>query len=335
LVACFIPAGAIRTLPSNVKQLDDVLTIIKEPTDALIPIWFQYQVHELKFTQPQQGLWTGVESSPPDYKNMATGLPGDLGVLQKNDCTDVHSISTSNYEFEQGHSARFTLQEAGGDVGTGDEKGGTATENALAIGKVNELSVGIYKICYATATSGADSQEDFKELTKTIEILPTPATKPTLSVPRSVILGQDIVVSWASNGGLQEVQSDGNSWLGLFSKDSCPTTHDCYVSYQFISANAFTGTVIFSQSDYKFSGVFEVRHFKGTTRNGQGIVCRGQPGVPSETYVRCRLEAATTSEVITVAGQDIEQTEDLALRPGLEAVFGNGNRGRYHRTKLT
>jgi len=333
LVACFIPAGAIRTLPSNVKQLDDVLTVIKEPTDAVIPSWFQYQVHELKFTMPQQGVWTGVESSPPDYKNLATGLPGDIVVLQKDDCAGVHSISTSNFAFEQGHSAKFTLQEVGGDIGAGDEKGGTALEYSLAIGKVNELSVGIYKICYATSTSGGESQEDFKELTKTIEILPTPATKPKLSAPRSVILGQDIVVSWASNIGLEEVQSDSNSWLGLFKRDSCPTTHDCYVSYQFIRAD-FTGTVIFSQSDYKISGEFEVRYFKGTTRNGQGIVCRGQPGVTSETYVYCGLEAATTSEVITVAGQDIDQTEDLTLWPGLEAVFGHGNRGRYHRKKV-
>jgi hypothetical protein len=334
LVACFIPAGAIKDLHTNVKQLDDVLTIIKEPTDALITSWFQYQVHELTFTRPQQGKWQDIELASPDYKNLAAGLPGDIVVLQKSNCNNVHQIAPSNFVFNQGHTAKFVLQEAGGTL-QGDEKGGAAQERALATGKVNELGTGIYKICYATGTSGGESQDDFKELAKTIEILPTPETRPTLSAPRSVILGQDIVVSWASNIGLQEVQSETSSWLGLYRRGSCPTTHDCWIGYQFIAANEFTGTVIFSSADYKFSGEYEVRYFKGDTRNSQGIVCRGQPGVPSETYINCALEVATTSELITVAGQDIDETENLALRPGLEAVFGNGNRGRYHRVKLT
>ena len=158
---------------------------------------------------------------------------------------------------------------------------------------------------------------------------------PSISAPRSLILGQDIVVSWASNIGLQERDSVTSSWLGLFEKDSCPDTHECHVAYQFISSGDESGTVIFSQSDYKNSGDYEVRYFKGDTRNGQGVVCRGQPGVPTETYMMCTLETAAISEGITVAGQDIDETEDLALRPGLEAVFGHGNRGRYHRTKLT
>merc|ERR1712127_796906 len=141
---------------------------------------------------------------------------------------------------------------------------------------------GIYKICYATKSSGGESQNDFIEFAREVEILPTPATQPSLSVPRSVILGQDIVVSWASNIGLQDVQSDVNSWLGLFQKGSCETTHDCWVAYQSIAARENTGTVIFSQKDYKFSGLLEVRYFKGSTRNGQGVVCRGQSNVPSE-----------------------------------------------------
>merc|ERR1711871_455600 len=169
-------------------------------------------------------------------------------------------------------------------------------------------------------------------------ILPTPATRPSLSTPRSVILGQDVVVHWSSNIGLQNVNSADQAWLGLFEKDACEdgqAPHDCYIAFQNIHANEPSGTVIFSQADYKVSGQYEVRYFKGSSRNSQGIVCGGIAGVPHETSVACVLQAATESETIEVLGQDIEGTEELSYTPGLEAVFGNGNRGRYHRTKLT
>merc|ERR1711871_1917824 len=230
LAACWIPAGAIKNLPSNVKQLDDLLTVIKEPTDALIYSWFENEIGELKFTQPQQGTF-GV--------NLATGLPGDIVVLQQNNCNGVQSITPSTFSFTAGHSAKFVLEEAG-NVTLGDEKGGTALETPLAIGKVNELNPGIYKICYATAGSSGESQEDFKPLTRELEIKPTPATQPRLSVPRSVILGQDIVVAWASNIGLQTTAAADSSWLGLYSAGACPQTHDCYRAFQFISASQQT-----------------------------------------------------------------------------------------------
>jgi len=325
LAACWIPAGAVKDLYTNVKQLGDLLTVIKEPTDALMWSWFQNEVAELKFTQPQQGVFG---------QNLATGLPGDIVVLQQNNCVGVHDISTSTFAFTAGHSAKFVLQEAG-NVIMGDEKGGTAKEIPLAVGKVNELNPGIYKICYATAGSAGESQEDYKPLARELEIKPTPATQPSLSVPRSVILGQDIVVAWASNIGLQAIASSDNSWLGLYPAGACTDTHDCYVAFQFIAASQQTGTVIFSQHDYKISGEYEVRYFDGDSRNGQGVVCGGQPGVPSETYLNCALRVKHTSDRINVLGQDIDNTEELSLSPGLEAVFGTGNRGRYHRTKLT
>jgi len=326
LVACWIPAGAVKSLPSNVQQLDDLLTVIKEPTDALVWSWFQNEVAELKFTQPQMGSLADG--------NLAAGRNGDIIVLQRSNCDDVHSITPSTFSFTAGHSAKIVLGEAG-NVVLGDEKGGTARERAVAIGKVNELTPGIYKICYATAGSSGESQEDFTSLARELEIKPTPATQPRLSVPRSVILGQDVVVAWASNIGLQTNYSVDSSWLGLYPAGACADTHDCYIAFQFIAANTQTGTVIFSQRDYKISGEYEVRYFDGASRNGQGVVCAGQAGVPSETYLNCGLRVKHTSERINVLGQDIDNTEDLSLTPGLEAVFGTGNRGRYHRTKLT
>jgi len=334
LVACLIPAGAIKTLPSNVKKLDDKLTIFKEPTDSLVTSWFQYQVHELRFTDPQYGIY----GQAYNVESFSAGLPGDIVVLKKDDCNNVHAITPQDYLIGSTYSAKFSLEEAGGET-VGDQKGGTALVKPLAVGKVNELGTGIYKICYATKSSEGESATDFKMLAKTIEILPTPATKPKISVPRTVILGQDIVVSWASNIDLQTRLSQTNSWLGLYKKGDCSADtenrHECYKAYQFITAHQNTGTVIFSQKDYKISGEYEIRYFVGDTRNGQGKVCRGQKGVPRETYVHCVLESAATSETVTVAGSDINDTEELKLRPGLEAVFGSGNRGRYHRTKLT
>lgn len=339
LVACWIPAGASKILPSNVKALGDTLTIIQEPVGKLVNSWFQNEVAELRFTWPQMGKFytepsraTNVVSTLQD--NLATGRSGDIIVLQRTNCVGVHSITASTFSFTAGHSAKVVLGEAG-NVVLGDEKGGTAQENALAVGKVNELIPGKYKICYATAGSSGEEQEDFKSLALELEIKPTPATQPRLAVPRSVILGQDIVVAWASNIGLQTIDSADSSWLGLYPAGACADTHDCYVAYQFIAASTQTGTVIFSQRDYKISGEYEVRYFDGASRNGQGVVCGGQPGVPSETYLNCALRVKHTSERINVLGQDIDNTEELSLTPGLEAVFGTGNRGRYHRTKLT
>lgn len=348
MAICVIPAGARKDMPSNVFQLTDVLTIIKEPTDSLVTSWFQYQVAELRFTQPQAGVYG---------HNFATGLPGDIVVLQKDNCNNVHTVDPSTYSFTTAaipysihpdthplpsnvatvpvrHSAKFVLGEAGEET-AGDENGGTALELALATGKVNELDTGIYKICYATYSSGGESQADYKELVRELEILPAPATRPSLSTPRSIVLGQDIVVHWSSNIGLQTVDSVDESWLGLYSKDACEDTHNCFIAFQNIHAREATGTVIFSQTDYKVSGQYEVRYFKGDTRNGQGVVCGGAAGVAHETYVACNLQAATQSETIEVLGQDVEGVEELSYTPGLEAVFGNGNRGRYHRTKLT
>jgi hypothetical protein len=342
LVACFIPAGSMKALPSNVKQLPDRLTVFKEPTDALVTSWFQFQVHELRFTQPQSGWW-----SPDKSLNFASGQSGDIVVLKKGDCLGVESITPESYNIHtdspynhigQRYSARFVLEEAG-NVTKGDENGGTATTLPLAVGKVNELDTGVYKICYATASSGGEAAGDFKMLDKEIEILPPPATKPSLSVPRSVILGQDIVVSWASNIGLQTIKSTANSWLGLYNRGECTSgTHDrhkCWKATQFIAANDMTGTVIFSQKDYKISGEYEIRYFDGNSRNGQGEECNGLLNVDHETYVTCQLNEAAISEPIQVLGGDIDETEDLSLRPGLEAVFGTGNRGRYHRSKLS
>jgi len=131
LAACFVPAGAIQSIPYNVKPVQDMLTILKEPTDSLVTSWFQYNVQELRFTQPQQGQF----GSP----TFSTGIPGDIVVLKRQNCTDVHVVDTSSYMFDRSFSAKITLEEAGGET-TGDEKGAMASVMPLAQGKVNEGS---------------------------------------------------------------------------------------------------------------------------------------------------------------------------------------------------
>jgi hypothetical protein len=349
-VMCFIPAGAKSDEVTNVAQLADRLTLIKDPTDVLITTWYQFQVQELRFTQPQQGHWTADNS-----QNFAGGESGDIIVLKKattpettttNHCADVETITAASYTIyqdppynliRQTHSSPFTLTEAG-NVVTGDEKGGVAAISALAQGKVNELATGTYKVCYATGSSGGDANSDFKTLTKEIEILPAPAGKPAITTPRSVILGQDIIVHWASNNNLETYTSTDNSWLGLYEVGACSTEemharHQCYKAAQFIKVHQSTGTVIFSQSDYKISGEYEIRYFRGDSRNGQGEKCDGLTDVPTETYLTCQLVAAATSETVRVLGADVEETEDLGAAK-MEAVFAAGDK-RFHRTTNT
>lgn len=331
LAACFVPAGAISSLTTNAVPLQDMLVIIKEPSDSLVTSWFQYNVQELRFTQPQHATCYNL----PCRSDFQTGAPGDIVVLQKDNCEGVHLVNAASYTIGSTNSDKIVLHQAGG-ITEGDEKGGVADVIPLAEGKVNQMGAGIYKICYATKNSEGESQRDFKMLARTLEILPPPATKPLLTVPRTVMLGQDVVVHWASNNGLQNVKSNPNSWIGLFKAGDCTTDdtqrsrHQCFKAYQFIEANVLSGTVTFSQTkDYKVAGDYDVRFFDGSSRNGQGSVCRGLSNTPHQTYVDCGLEPEVTSSSIHIHGPDLRNIEDMEAQPGMEVVFG-GNRGRFN-----
>jgi len=43
-----------------------------------------------------------------------TGKAGDIVVLKKNDCNNVHAIKTTDYLIGSAYSAKFTLEEDGG-----------------------------------------------------------------------------------------------------------------------------------------------------------------------------------------------------------------------------
>jgi len=324
LAACFVPAGAIQSMPYNVHKLADMLTVFKEPIDSLVTSWFQYHVLELRFTQPTQGLF--------GTSMFATGDVGDMVVLKKGDCTGAYAIDALTYAFNQTFSSRMYLERTG-DVTLGDEKGAVAGIYPLAQGKVNELNPGNYKICYATKNSGGESESDFKELAATLEILPPPSTTPRLTVPRTVMLGHDVVIHWEANIGLQERVSAPSTWIGLFKSGECTDEnewrHECYKAYQFIEAGTAAGTVRFSQSDYKVAGDYDVRYFVGDSRNGQGEICKGLTGHAHETYIQCLLDPLVTSSSIHIHGPDMRDLEDLESEPGIEVVFA-GNRGRFN-----
>jgi hypothetical protein len=242
LSTCFIPAGALDVLQTgtncpvdspnvnsnanggtclltlaNAVKLQDDLTVFPEPTDALVTSWFRSRVYEFKFTQPQFGTY--------GTKTFSAGQVGDIVVLQKNNCQGVHLITPQGYAVGSTHSAKMVLEEHGGEV-LGDEKGGTARVKGIAMGKVNELGIGMYKVCYATRNSEGDDENDFKTLGVEMEILPDTATRPDMSVPRSVLLGQDLVVEWTSTINLQTRLQTENSWIGLYHNGSCmPNEH--------------------------------------------------------------------------------------------------------------
>jgi len=232
-VTCFIPKGAIVHV-SNVERLSEDLTILKEPTAALDKTYYEGRMYNLDFTSPQQG-----DFNRPDLKEFSTGLAGDCVVLtQATDCSQAYTVSSDTYfvglyyntvtgQYEDQHrSMRFDLEQADQDKGVmGDIKGGIASHQALAQGKVNELPQGNYKICYATMNSECDQPEDFSMLSKTIEILPRPMTGATLRAHVTVQLGHDMVVDWSSNKGLSSQDMIGETWIGLYDKGACLDTH--------------------------------------------------------------------------------------------------------------
>jgi len=291
--------------------------------------------------------------APP---NFAAGSPNDIVVLKKEDslgsgdCIGVDAITDTDYFIGAQYSRKMMLSTididrtsqtsekrsdlANGNLRVSSEKGAEASLLSIARGKVNELPEGFYTICYATAESGGDHQADFVQLSKSIEIVPKTHTGPLLQTPRTVLLGHNINVRWGASSGLNFQASESFSWIGLFRTGECPNgsgefQNKCYLASQTVDAGVTgTGTVTFSADNYKLqAGTYEVRYFDGTSRDKQGIVCRGMPNVQRDTYLYCVVESVLTSSPITVyTGRN--NLDDVAQIPGLEFVF-NGNKARY------
>jgi len=184
-------------------------------------------------------------------------------------------------------------------------------------------------MCYATRSSQGTASVDFKQLSKTIEVKVPTAELPVLEVPLQVAYGSDIVVKWSADNGLQDRQTPKGSWLGLYEKDDCTTfnvdRHRCFIASRSLEKGVQNGTVRFSVAEYRAAGDYEVRYFRGDSRHGQGVVCRGMPRI-QDTFLQCLLEETITSDVVTVDNDDpiTIGSEAMSGAPGLEAVFHHG-----------
>jgi len=195
------------------------------------------------------------------------GQAGDYIVLQKDNCQNVHLVTASSPGVGVTHSAPMTL-----------EAGGIASNYGIAQGKINELGMGTYKICFATGSSEYDNFADFKPLDKEITITESFVIRPKLVTPTSVHLGVDIIVTWNATDGQYPGISQAGSWLGLYKKGDClkeEWKHECYLVARELPAGESGGVVRFSQRDYKAAGEYEVRYFRGNSRSGQGRACQG------------------------------------------------------------
>merc|ERR1719399_2274199 len=108
-------------------------------------------------------------------------------VVQRANCVGAYNVGPETFFHGATHSLKITLEEMGGML-VGDEKGGAAKIAAIAEGKLNELTPGKYKICYATKETGGEDEADFKMLASELEILPPTALRPIMTVPRTVQL---------------------------------------------------------------------------------------------------------------------------------------------------
>jgi hypothetical protein len=296
--------------------------------------------------------------SPP---NFASGAPDDVIVLKwedtmgSGDCTGVELITDEDYLIGAQYTRKMKLSTMDSDYTTQSvaarpdlvngatqtdyrtvaPKGAGLSHHSIADGKVNELPEGFYTICYATAESGADDSADFVKLSKSIEILPLSSTGPALAIPRTVLLGHNINVKWSSTSGLHEYPNEPHSWLGLFRSGECENDsgdgqNQCYLASHTLDTAVQTGegTVTFTPTDYQLTaGTYEVRYFEGTSRDGQGAICRGLERTNRDSYVHCVLESVFTSSPIVVY-TGINKMDDLKALPGLEAVF-DGSLGRF------
>jgi len=292
LKACYIPAGAINTMQTNIVELLDQLIVVPEPTTHLRTSWHQHQIGLLDFSQPRHlTLWS-------------SGMAGDMLILMKESCKGAYSILPYDFFVGTTYSARATLRDNNDPVYVG----GLGSSQTTAQGKLNEMSPGLYKICFATKHTLGDAENDFKMLGVEFEILPPTVEGPSLTVPRTIPLGADIVVQWHSNIGYSSRASSPGTWVGLYRYGECADhtvnkaqLHTCYLGFAFVEPNVVTGEVRFSVEDYQLAGLFEARYFRGDSLNSQGQACRGfDDGQGSDMHMECIYEAAYSSTKIQV-----------------------------------
>jgi hypothetical protein len=248
-------------------------------------------------------------------------------VLKKvgEDCATAVSVSTTDYFAGISYSAMVTL------VDNQDEYrlGAVARAREIAVGKLNELDVGYYQICYAPVHTSGDSGTDFEPLSVTFNILPPTPGGATVSGASIVPLGADVFVDWQASVGYTPRVSNPGSWVALYKHKECDKSssvnlenlHRCYLAFKFLPENEPSGQVQFTVADYKLPGLYEARYFRGDTLNGQGQACQGIADYKLQEqfpYLQCVFEASAVSGVINVPG-DVTHVESISGDSGMAA----------------
>jgi hypothetical protein len=149
-------------------------------------------------------------------------------------------------------------------------------------------------------------------------------TAPVVLLPQSILLGVDLVVKWKASNEMESRETSPGAWIGLYKAGECDEDnewqHRCHLAFRSLPSGTAEGEVRFQQQDYMVAGEYEVRYFRGDTRNRQGFECKGLSGTTSGVYLKCGLvSAAISDKVYIVAG--METREDFIPGvPGLEHV---------------
>jgi hypothetical protein len=329
LTVCYATVRSEGDTWEDFVTLQQRVHIIPEPTGVLNAYQLRQELDRLYFNQP---MGTSLAMTPPPPPSSIAGQIGDIFILARDTC---HNVAGTDFKMPKGPSGRVILEE-----------GGIASVKAIAGGMLNELEVyENYRICFATAESEGDAQTDFVDLASYM-IIRIDERAPMFEVDLTVGLGEDIVVRWHANHGLEERYSHSKDWIGLYRKGECSeenafkqygeyetplpvitkhnSIHECYLGWVNLEDGKLSGVARFPVSSYKSVGEYEVRYFLGDSRHGQGYVCRGMRKRAGQVaYLHCVLEAAATSSTITVAPNSAEaqsdNPSDIGKVPGLES----------------
>jgi len=314
LKACFATRRSEGDVASEYVELAQGLSIVGEPQAGTI-----YVEH--------------AEVTSLSFAADGVAQQGDMVVVQPLEAGCGSVLATAE-AFPEGPSPVMIL-EAGATVGL------MGVLNA----RLNELEVGAYILCLATAESKGNDAGDFHTLLGQL-VVQAQRVHPTLRMPATVGLGQDVLVHWTAGSGRAAHSQD---WIGLFAYGECPQVNlvedmsasealdptapvnqnQCYLASEMLPAGQEAGTLRFSPAQYGLKqGTFEARYFLGDSRDGQGVVCRRLRDFEDALFQYCALEHAAVSNplevLVSIADGSYEYTHQEDAMPGLDLVMHEG-----------
>jgi len=321
LTPCFVPAGQLNTVATNIFTLVDKLRVVPEPTERLTADWPKGYVKTLDFQYPRStNIWS---SSQIGDMFVLKPISADINGVKGTACHDAYLAKQTDYFGGVTHSTRVTLV-ASTETEDQNNLGAIARSTQIAIGKLNDLQKRDYYICYAPRDTGGDSPTDFGPLATLFKILDAAPGGPLLTVNSLVPLGADVFVKWNSHQGYTVRNSQPGAWIGIFKHNDCSEAHTtnpqdrhkCYLGWALVKEGEGSGQVIFPVADYKTQGVYEVRYFRGDSLDDRGRACKAVDTADGSTFTQCVFEQASVSAMISVPG-DITHMEEIGATPGI------------------